>query len=130
SISSRPSEPPPNCAMPADQRPIPRFIADPPHDSFPYGRWAEQLAELFLEACGRIESREEIGRPTHITWFPDRTFAGRTYIPATAPTDDGLELFGYVSFARGDDTEPTEFIARADYTEETADANPDWQLDL
>ena len=31
-----------------------------------------------------------------ITWFPDRTWGGRTYVPATAPADDGGEVFGYV----------------------------------
>ena len=116
--------------MPPDARPIPRFIAEPPHDSFPYGRWAEQLGQLFLEACDRIESDEEIGHAKHITWFPDRTFQGRTYIPATAPTENGLELFGYVSFERAGDGNPTELAARADYTDETAENNPGWQLDL
>jgi hypothetical protein len=116
--------------MPPDQRPIPRFAAEPPHDSFPYGRWGEQLGERFLEACGRVESDEEIGRPEQITWFPERTFEGRTYVPATAPTPEGFELFGFVSFVRGEDGEPGEFYSRADYTDETADANPDWKLDL
>jgi hypothetical protein len=116
--------------MPPDQRPIPRFAAEPPHDSFPYGRWAEQLGQLFLEACDRIEADEDIGHAQHILWFPDRTFQGRTYIPATAPTDKGFELFGYVSFDRSGDGDPTELAARADYTDETAEQNPDWQLDL
>jgi hypothetical protein len=116
--------------MPPDGRPIPRFVAEPPHDAFPYGRWAEQLAERFLDACGQVESDEDIGHPEHITWFPDRTFEGRTYVPATAPTSAGFELFGFVSFRRGDDGEPADFHARADYTDETAAANPDWKLDL
>jgi hypothetical protein len=30
----------------------------------------------------------------------------------------------------GGDREPTEFSAVADYTEDTAEANPDWKLDL
>ena len=66
--------------MPPEQRPIPRFVAEPPHDAFPYGRWAEQLAERFLEACGQIETEDDddLGHPEHITWFPDRTYAGAT----------------------------------------------------
>jgi len=117
--------------MPPDQRPIPRFVAEPPHDSFPYGRWSEQLGERFLEACAEIDTEgEEIGRPEQIMWFPDRTFEGRTYIPATAHTDAGFELYGFVSFIRTDDGEPSEFWTRADYTDETADANPEWKLDL
>jgi hypothetical protein len=116
--------------MPPDQRPIPRFAAEPPHDSFPYGRWAEQLGERFVTQCGRIDADEEIGKPQHITWFPDRTFEGRTYIPATAPTDNGLELFGFVSFTRNERGEPGDWWSRADYTDETAAANPGWKLDL
>src|SRR2546425_738784 len=91
SISSRPKPPPPPFAMPPDQRPIPRFVAEPPHDSFPYGRWAEQLGERFLEACGEVETAGDIGRPEQITWFPERTFESRTYVPATASTSEGFE---------------------------------------
>jgi hypothetical protein len=117
--------------MPADQRPIPRFCAEPPHDSFPYGRWAEQLGERFLAACAEIETDgDEIGTPQEITWFPDRTFERRTYIPAAAMTDQGFEVYGFVSFVRGDDGEPDDFWSQADYTDETAAANPDWKLDL
>ena len=118
--------------MPPEQRPIPRFVAEPPHDAFPYGRWAEQLAERFLEACAQIETEDDddLGHPEHIRWFPDRTFEGRTYIPATAHTAEGFELYGYVSFTRDDAGEPGEFGAHADYTDETADANPGWKLDL
>lgn len=117
--------------MPPEQRPIPRFVAEPPHDSFPYGRWADQLAELFHEACREVDTEgEEIGEAQEITWFPDRTFNRRTFIPATAPTSEGFELIGYVSFTRGEDGEPTEFYADADYTDETAADNPDWKLDL
>ena len=116
--------------MPPDQRPIPRFIAEPPHDSFPYGRWAEQLGERFLAACAQIDGDDELGQPQQITWFPDRTFERRTYIPATATTSEGFELFGFVSFTRGDDGEPEDFWAVADYTDETADNNPGWKVDL
>ncbi|MEA2425469.1 MAG: hypothetical protein QOH13_1879 [Thermoleophilaceae bacterium] len=116
--------------MPPEQRPIPRFIAEPPHDALPYGRWADQLRGLFLEACEAIEAEEEIGDPGDISWFPERTFNGRTYIPATAPTSDGFEVFGFVAFEHGAGGEPASFTAHADYTDETAGANPDWKLDL
>jgi hypothetical protein len=116
--------------MPPDERPIPRFIAEPPHDALPYGRWADQLRGLFLDAVAEIEADEAIGQAGEITWFPERTFGGRTYVPATAPTEEGFEVFGYVAFEQGDGGEPTAFLAHADYTDETAEANPDWEVDL
>jgi hypothetical protein len=117
--------------MPPEERPIPRFIAEPPQEALPYGRWAETLAGHFLEACRRIETEEDLGEAGDVSWFPDRTWGGRTYMPATAPTSNGYELFGYVSFTREHEgAEATDFAALADWTDETAEANPDWQLDL
>ena len=117
--------------MPPDERPIPSHIAEVPHEGLPYGRWEETLAAEFLEACARVEADEDIGEPGDIAWFPDRTWGGRTYVPATAPTANGFELFGYVSFTREHDgAEARDFDSMADYTDETAEANPDWALDL
>ena len=117
--------------MPPDERPIPRFIAEPPQEALPYGRWAETLAVHFREACRRIETEEDLGEPGEVSWFPDRTWGGRTYLPATAPTSNGYELFGYVSFTREHEgAQAEDFAALADWTDETAEANPDWQLDL
>ena len=117
--------------MPPDERPIPRFIAEPPQEAIPYGRWAETLAVHFREACRRIETEEDLGEPGEVTWFPDRTWGGRTYMPATAPTSNGYELFGYVSFTREHEGAPAEdFAALADWTDETAEAHPEWKLDL
>ena len=117
--------------MPPDERPIPRFIAEPPQEPLPYGRWAATLAGHFQEAVRRIETEEDLGEPGDIVWFPDRTWGGRTYQPATAPTSNGYELFGYVSFTREHEgAQAEDFAALADWTDETAEANPDWQLDL
>jgi hypothetical protein len=117
--------------MPPDDRPIPRFAAEPPQEALPYGRWADALEERFHQACARIESDEDLGEPGPVNWFPDRTYGGRTYVPATAPTSTGYELFGYVSFTREHEgAEATDFQATADFTDETAEANPDWRLDL
>ena len=117
--------------MPPDERPIPRFIAEPPQEALPYGRWADTLADHFLEACRRIETDEDLGEPGDVIWFPDRTWGGRTFMPATAPTSNGYELFGYVSFTREHEgAQATDFAALADWTDETAEANPDWALDL
>jgi hypothetical protein len=117
--------------MPPEPRFIVRFAAEPPQEGLPYGRWAEQLQAELLAACLRIDSEgDDLGEPGDITWFPDRTYGGRTYVPGTARTSTGFELFGHVSFARDEDGEPTDFAAAADYTGETVEANPDWQIDL
>ena len=117
--------------MPPSDRPIPRFFAEPPQEPLPYGRWAETLAAHFTEAVDALDERAELGELGEIAWFPDRGHAGRTYVPAAAPTSNGSEVFGWVSFAPGNgDAGPTDFAAHADWTEETAENNPDWKLDL
>jgi hypothetical protein len=117
--------------VPPDERPIPRYIAEPPQESLPYGRWADALAERFLHAAQSIETEEDLGEPGEVSWFPDRTFGGRTYVPASSTTANGYELFGYVSFEREHEgAEATGFHAYADWTDETAEANPGWVLDL
>jgi len=111
--------------MPPIERPIPAHIAEPPQEPLPYGRWAETLARQFEDACAEIE--DDVGEPIgDVVWFPERTYAGRTYVPATVRTSEGYELFGYVSFTRGGQ----DWFSRADWTDETAEANPDWKLDL
>jgi hypothetical protein len=40
------------------------------------------------------------------------------------------EYFGFVSFERPDDDEPGELSAKVDFTDVTAEANPDWRIDL
>ncbi len=118
--------------MPPTDRLVPRYAAEPPQEGLPYGRWAHRLSDAFYEACARIDSEgEEIGEPGDIAFHPDRTYGGRTYIPATAPTSTGLELFGFVSFVPGGEAgEPSDFEATADFTAETAERNPEWKIDL
>ena len=117
--------------MPPSERPLPMFAAEPPQEPLPYGRWGEALAEHFLGAAAAIESEQPLGEAGEITWFPDRTWNGRTYVPATATTAEGFELFGFVSYTREHEGAQAEtFDAVVDYTDETADANPDWTLDL
>ena len=118
--------------MPPEDRFVPRFAAEPPQDLLPYGRWASTLTQEFHGACQAIDSEgEDLGEPGDITWYPDRTWHGRTFVPATANTSTGYELYGYVSYAPGGDgEEPQDFFATADFTAETADANPDWTIDL
>ena len=108
--------------MPPSERPIIQFAAEPPQEPLPYGRWAETLAEHFGRAA-----ETEIGE---ISWFPERSFGGRTYVPATAPAGDG-EVFGYVSYTREHEgAQAADITAVADYTDETAADNSDWTLDL
>ncbi len=116
--------------MPPTDRFVISFAAEPPQEGLPYGRWADTLANHFLGACRELDTDgEEIGEPGEIAWFPDRTYAGRTYLPAVARTSEGYDLFGFVSFADGAGG-PSDFIAEADFTSETADSNPEWKLDL
>jgi hypothetical protein len=106
------------------------FAAEPPQEGLPYGRWADTLKGHFLRAVVAIDTEgTKLGEPGEIAWFPDRTYAGRTYIPAVARTSEGFELFGYVSFTEGDEG-PADFDASADFTSEVAESNPDWKLDL
>jgi hypothetical protein len=108
--------------VPPVVRQIPLFTAEPPQEPLPYGRWGEALGEYFEKAC-----ESSIG---DITWFPDRTWNGRTYLPGTAPAEGG-EVFGYVSYTREHEgAQAADFYATADFTEETAEQNPDWTLDL
>jgi hypothetical protein len=116
--------------MPPTDRFVISFAAEPPQEGLPYGRWADTLARHFVSACGEVDTEgEEIGQPHEIRWFPDRSYCGRTYIPAVARTSENYELFGFVSFAEAEGG-PTDFQARADFTAELAEANPDWRLDL
>ncbi|HEX7291859.1 MAG TPA: hypothetical protein VF250_12105 [Conexibacter sp.] len=117
--------------MPPTDRFVIRFAAEPPQEALPYGRWADTLRGQFLAAVAQIDADgEDLGEPGEIAWFPDRTYGGRTYVPVTSRTTTGYELFGFVSFAEGENGAPDHFAARADFTSETADDNPDWQIDL
>jgi hypothetical protein len=109
--------------------PICRFAAEPPHGDLPP---EETLQAEFLGACLRVETEEsdgDLGAAGEIHWFPDRTWSGRTYVPATARTERGFEFFGYVSFSPSDDG-PVDLYAWADYTADTADDHPEWRMDI
>jgi hypothetical protein len=118
--------------MPPEERFVPRFAAEPPQEELPYGRWEERLCQEFLGAALRLDSEDEdLGGPGAIAWYPDRTWHGHTYVPGTAVTSTGYELFGYVRFiAGGEGEEPSDFSAYVDFTDETAARNPGWKLDL
>jgi hypothetical protein len=102
------------------------FAAESPQEPLPYGRWGDALGEQFASAAPDGTAIE----PGDIVWFPERTWGGRTYVPATAAVGGG-ELFGYVSYTREHEgAQAADFAASSDFTEETAAENPDWTLDL
>jgi len=128
--------------MPPEERFVPRFAAEPPQEDLPYGRWQQRLSEEFLASAAQLDTAQlddeqpddeqtGLGEPGEILWYPDRTWHGRTYVPGTSLTTNGYELFGYVRFLPAPENgEPSDFYCYVDFTEETAERNPDWQLDL
>jgi hypothetical protein len=121
--------------MPPIPRSFPRFAAESPQEGLPQGRWAQVLREELVKAVGAIEDLPAgIELPEAITWFPERAWGTRVYVPATArplSADGDVELFGYVSFERAPGTgAPGGFHASADFTDVVAEANPDWKIDL
>jgi len=114
--------------MPPSHPPIPRNVAEPPQETTPQGRWADRLRAEFLAAA---QDLDQIGEPGALAFYPDRTWHGYTYIPVSAPTANDYELYGYVRFVAGTDgRDQSDFTAYADFTDETAERNPQWQLDL
>jgi hypothetical protein len=108
---------------------VPRFAAEPPQEGLPHGRWAQRLGDEFRAAAARLDAGDQpLGELGEVAWHPDRTWGGRTYVPASAPTSTGLEVFGFVSYVPGG--EPTGFAASVDFTPETAERHPEWSLDL
>ncbi len=117
--------------MPPTDRFVISFAAQPPQETLPSGRWADTLRNHFVAAFRELDTEgEEIGElENEIGWFPDRSYAGRTYIPAVVRSTEGYELFGFVSFSEGSGG-PGDFEARMDFTSELAESNPGWKLDL
>lgn len=115
-------------------RPFPRFISDSSKEKRPYGRWEEQLGESFVAACAPLagEAGAEID-PEGMRFFPERTWGRRIFVPIVgrgAGEGAGVEFYGHVSYERDGDGEPGERTVETDYTDITADDNPDWKMDL
>jgi hypothetical protein len=114
--------------MPPAPQPVPANVAEPAQEPTPGGRWADRLRAEFLAAS---QDLDQIGAPGELAFHPDRTWHGYTYIPVTATTANAYQLYGYVRFVAGTDGRDSgDFSAYADFTDETAERNPDWQLDL
>jgi hypothetical protein len=120
--------------MAPNPRPIPRFIADSSQEGIAHGRWAEQLADSFRGACGEIkELPAGVSAPEKIDWFPERSWGGRTWVPATARVEaesGQIELFGHVSYVPREEGDPEDLRAEADFTDVLAEDNSDWKIDL
>jgi hypothetical protein len=120
--------------MRPDPRPIPRFIADTTQEGIPHGRFAERLRGEFakaVEGIGDLPAGAEV--PDEVDWFPERAWGGRVWIPCSTHTESEegrLELFGHVSYVQPPEGEPTDFAAKADFTDILAADNPDWRIDL
>ena len=128
--------------MPPTRKPFPRFIADAAQETAPYGRWEERLTSEFVSACEPLvpEAGSAVD-PETIRWFPDRLWSGRVYVPVSARAADATtdedgeavlaEFYGWVSYVPGeDDGEPAAMRAKADFTDVTAEDNPDWKIDI
>lgn len=124
--------------MPPLARPFPRFVADSPQEQSPYGEWGNRLAAELGSACETLadEAGASVDLET-LRWFPERTWGGRVYVPASARAGetnaDGVlcEYFGHVSFVRPEgEGEPADLRGWADFTDVTAEDNPEWQMDL
>jgi hypothetical protein len=111
---------------------VPRFAAEPSQEGVPYGRWQERLRSELLAACETLNTDGvDIGEVGEIVFYPERSWHGHAYVPATAITADGYELFGYVRFIPArDGSEPSGFTTKVDFTEQTAERNPQWRLDV
>lgn len=128
--------------MPPNRRPFPRYIADASQEGRPYGRWEERLRDEFARACEPLASDAGSALDAStVRWFPDRSWGGRTYVPVSGRAaevtkgEDGedvvVEFYGWVSFAAGEDGDgPGDLRSMADFTDVTADENPDWRIDL
>jgi hypothetical protein len=124
--------------MPPTGRPYPRFIADAPQEKAPYGRFEERLGEAFTTACEALTGEAGAAVDAEsLAWFPERAWGGRVYVPVIGDStqdehadEPRVEYFGHVSFVRSDDEEPTGLRATADFTDVTADDNPQWKVDL
>lgn len=126
--------------MPIENRPIPHFIADASQHGIPHGRFAERLSSVFREASAEIgDLPEGTAVPEEISWFPERAWSGRVWIPASAGGEavleegaepSSIEFFGFVSFVQPTGGDPEDFQASVDFTDVIAADNPEWAIDL
>jgi hypothetical protein len=120
--------------MPPNPRPIPRFIADSTQEGIPHGRFVERLATPFRETCDALgDLPEGISADGEVDWFPERAWGGRVWVPCSTRAEgpEGeIELFGHVSYVQPLEGDPSDFRAKADFTDVLAENNEGWKIDL
>jgi hypothetical protein len=120
--------------VPPNPRPIPHFIADTTQEGIPHGRFSERLREAFAAAVKAVDDLPAgVELPAELDWFPERAWGGRVWVPCSArsESEEGtLELFGHVSYVQPAGGEPSDFAAKADFTDVLAEDNADWRIDL
>ena len=121
--------------MPPNPRPIPRFIADSTQEGIPHGRFAETPGGAVPRGLRRARraargSRAPTASSTGSPSAPGAAASGSPAAPgprgprarssssATSPTSSPIE---------GD---PSDFRAKADFTDVLAEDNDDWKIDL
>ena len=112
--------------MPPEPRLVPRFVAEPPQEGLPYGRWAQRLAEVFMQAIAALEDApRDLGEVREIVWYPDRSWHGRTYVPPPRSPAAATSYLGTCASSPSEEGgEPSEFTAHADFTDQTAAREP------
>ena len=118
--------------MPPEDRFVCRFAAEPPQERLPYGGWAQTLRAEFLAACLRIETRARSSASPARSLVP-RSHVERAHVRPgdRAARRAGLELYGDVSFVAGARARSPRTSRRPPTgPTETAEANPEWQIDL
>ena len=87
------------------------------------------------KACDEIEDLPDgrrgcRPRSTGSRSAPGAAGSGCPARPAAESEEGRLELFGHVSYVQPPEGEPTDFRAKADFTDVLAEDNPDWRIDL
>jgi hypothetical protein len=96
-----------------------------------HGRWAETLQAEFLAACLRSTPRARTSaRPARSYWYPDRTWSGRTYVPATRARRPASSSSATSPSRPATSTTSRRTSTAGPTSPTTADDNPDWKLDL
>ena len=123
--------------MPPVERFVCRFAAEPPQEAPPHGAWADTCRRSSSPpACGSTRRARSSARRGELRWFPDRTWNGphvraRDGAHVVRPGAVRLRLLPPRRPGRtAASAEPSDFAATADFTDETAERNPEWRIDL